>query len=104
MDSPVGHAKLSKSESISTLTGQKDHIADGFGELLDARCDVDRVADQGELDQDELFGGGWFSGNRRLRQPAAWWREAKRPGAETPEVRRERRLKERRELKQTLRS
>jgi len=44
--------------------------------------------------QDEFFGGGCYEGSRRDRRPAAWWRGPKPAMAESPEVRRDRRLKE----------
>jgi hypothetical protein len=50
MESPVDESGRSRSQRIDALLGEKDRVAGGFGELLDAGCHVDRVADEGELE------------------------------------------------------
>src|ERR1700739_4193730 len=49
MESPVDESGPSRRQGIDALLGEKDRVAGGFGELLDAGCDIDRVTDQGEL-------------------------------------------------------
>jgi hypothetical protein len=46
----VGERGRSRSQGVNGLAGEKDCVAGGLGELLDAGCDVDGVADQGELE------------------------------------------------------
>jgi hypothetical protein len=50
MASPVGESGRSTSQGVDALAGEKDRVTGGLGELLDARGDVDGVADQGELE------------------------------------------------------
>ena len=49
MESPVDESGRSRRQGVDALLGEKDRVAGGFGELLDAGCDIDRVTDQGEL-------------------------------------------------------
>ena len=49
MGSPVGESSRARGEGIGGLLGEKDCVAGGLGELLDAGGDVDGVADQREL-------------------------------------------------------
>src|SRR6478735_7901565 len=48
--SPGGEPGRSRNQGGDGLVSEKDCVAGGLGELLDARGDVDRVADQGELE------------------------------------------------------
>ena len=50
MRSPVGEAGRSRNQSVDGLLGEKDCVAGGLGELLDAGSDVDGVTDQSELE------------------------------------------------------
>src|ERR1700743_1155348 len=50
MGSPVDEGGRSMRQSSNALLGDKDLVAGGFGELLDAGCHVDGVTDQGELE------------------------------------------------------
>ena len=49
MESPVDKSERSRRQGFDALMGEKDSVAGGFGELLDAGCHVDGVTDQGEL-------------------------------------------------------
>src|SRR3954466_5853108 len=49
MASPVGERGGPRSQGIDSVLSYKDGVACGLGQLLDAGSDVDRVADQGEL-------------------------------------------------------
>src|ERR1700722_14262069 len=49
MKSSVDEAGRTSRQGIDALLGEKDRVAGGFGELLDAGSDIDRVADEGEL-------------------------------------------------------
>src|SRR6516165_6118184 len=49
MESPVDESGRSRSQGVDALLGEKDRVAGGFGELLDAGSDVDGVTDEGEL-------------------------------------------------------
>src|ERR1700739_1004162 len=49
MESPVDESGRSKRQGVDALLGEKDGVAGGFGELLDAGCDVDGVTNQREL-------------------------------------------------------
>src|ERR1700761_8158047 len=50
MGSPVDEGGRSMRQSSNALLGDKDLVAGGFGELLDAGCHVDGVTDQGEFE------------------------------------------------------
>src|SRR3977135_2603590 len=50
MESPVGESGRSRSQGVDGVVGEKDCVASGLGELLDAGSDVDGVADKGELE------------------------------------------------------
>ena len=50
MESPVDESGRSRRQGVDALLGEKDRVAGGFGELLDAGGDVDGVTDQGELE------------------------------------------------------
>src|ERR1700742_972984 len=50
MGSPVDEGGRSMRQSSNALLGDKDRVAGGFGELLDAGCHVDGVTDEGELE------------------------------------------------------
>src|ERR1700739_1967485 len=50
MGSPVDESGRSRRQGIDALVGEKDRVAGGFGELLDAGCDIDGVTDEGELE------------------------------------------------------
>jgi hypothetical protein len=49
MESPADESGRSSRQAVDALLGEKDRIAGGFGELLDARCHVHGVTDEGEL-------------------------------------------------------
>jgi hypothetical protein len=49
MESPFNESAGSRRERVEALLGEKDGVAGGFGELLDAGCHVDGVTDEGEL-------------------------------------------------------
>src|SRR5215469_320014 len=49
MESPVDESGRSRRQGVDALMGEKDRVAGGFGELLDAGCHVDGVTDEGEL-------------------------------------------------------
>ena len=50
MRSAVGEAGWSKARASTVWWVEKDRVAGGLGELLDAGSDVDGVADWGELE------------------------------------------------------
>jgi hypothetical protein len=50
MESPVDESGRSRRQGVDALLGEKDRVAGGFGELLDAGGDVDGVTDEGELE------------------------------------------------------
>ena len=50
MGSPVDESGRSRRQGVDALLGEKDRVAGGFGELLDAGCHVDGVTDEGELE------------------------------------------------------
>jgi Helix-turn-helix domain of resolvase len=54
MESAVDEPGPSRRQSVDTLLGEKDRVAGGLGELLDAGSDVDGVTDQGRLAELEL--------------------------------------------------
>jgi hypothetical protein len=60
MESPVDESRQSRRQGVDALLGEKDRVAGGFGELLDAGCHVDGVTDEREL---ELAAAADGSGN-----------------------------------------
>src|ERR1700739_5112254 len=50
MESAVDESGRSRRQGVDALVGEKDRVAGGFGELLDAGCHVDGVTDEGELE------------------------------------------------------
>ncbi|MDT7758715.1 MAG: hypothetical protein QOH27_4613 [Mycobacterium sp.] len=48
MESPVGESGRCRRQCVDGLVGEKDCVANGFRELLDAGCHVDGVTDEGE--------------------------------------------------------
>src|SRR3954467_6622019 len=49
MESPVDESGWRRGQGVDGLLGEKDRVAGGLSELLDAGSDVCGVADQGEL-------------------------------------------------------
>ena len=50
MESSLDESGRSRCQGVDALLGEKDGVAGGFGELLDAGRDVDGVTDEGELE------------------------------------------------------
>src|SRR4051794_23500128 len=47
--SPVDESGRSSSQTVDRLASEKDRITGGLSQLLDAGSDIERIADQGEL-------------------------------------------------------
>src|SRR5215467_8212543 len=50
MESPVDESGRSRRQGVDALLGEKNRVAGGFGELLDAGRDNHGVTDEGELE------------------------------------------------------
>src|SRR5947209_3602931 len=50
MKPPVGERGRSRRQGFNGLAGEKNCVASGTGELLNAGCDVHGVTDEGELE------------------------------------------------------